>query len=1249
MNKKIFLAALSLSFLTFPIIGMSAPSTPPSPAPQATLANYPDSDLVLIDDFTKISYETDGTSRYEGEVTFKILTEKGRKKKTSISMGYNVSYGSLQFLEAAIIKPDGRTVQIDLEANVRETVSSGQMNANIYNPNQKSLRLSVPDLGIGDILRYSYRGERSKTVVPDTWADWFVLEETEPIIHAVYEIDAPAGLPLKHIALRNEIDETVVATQKQTGDRILYRWEIRDVPRMFPEPKMPSRHTVVQRILLSTISDWESLSKWYWKLSKPRLDDTTPEMISKVRKLTEGIIDRQKQIEAIFRFVSQDIRYMGITIEDEAPGYEPHDVSLTFNNRYGVCRDKAALLVSMLRLGGFDAYPVLIYVGPKKDPAIPQPWFNHAITAVRNDDGTYLLMDSTNENTRDLFPAYLSDCSYLVAHPDGEPLQTSPVISAEKNLLTIEIDATLESRNRISGEAILSFDGINDTAYRGRLARLAPDDREPYFEKRLKQALGNATLTRLEITPEEIRDTSVPLSVALRFEIENALIEGKSESLLKPPTLINAFGLFGALLGNGTGLDERKYPLKTDITCGVTETVRLDLRKSSLRPVVFPEYETIDTPELLLSRSATSTNGILTTRADIKLRTVEFTPEQYLELKQTLKTGEKNARKQFILSPGGFPLAADLATLEETTEYTITDSNHWKTEHTLRQKVLTYAGKKAASDLKIFYNSATQKATIDAATITAPDGTVHHLDPEKELNLMDQSWVGSAPRYPAGKILVASLPGAEIGSIIETKTTTYHNDIPFFSTIEYFAGYNPLVKKTVRLRMPYKTNVEIHNLDRGIIQRRTSHDEAKKHIIHEWTSENRKMIKKESHMAPSWAFVPTLLLSQGDQNDYAKTIKKTLIKAAKQNTAAKTKARELTRKKNRLEKMEIIRDFVDRNIRAAGPGLSTLPLSAITPADQTLADGYGNTTDRAVLLYAMCDAAKLKPRFVLISSSLPRSEILAKPLLKNLQRNSLDNVLVAVENKKETLYLGDTGHYAKLGTLAHSGRVGINLKSGEIELPQSQLINSTESIYTIDLAETGDINLTQKTTFHGTDFERFHKTFAEFTPEEKRRKHQNLLSAISQSAKADGKLETSFTYPGRIKFSAQIDSYAVRENEHLYLTLPSGLDNLLGLQSTQRENIFYIKKPTTRTLTYKIALPDGWRTELIPESYRIILPNGGGAVETLTGIVNGTLLIIQHAELNPTLIAAEDYKQLLDLNNRLTQPASRTILLRKSE
>ncbi len=1209
-------------------------------------AKYPDADMLLVEDQTRIRYETDGTYRYITDMAFKILTEKGRQEKSNIEIGYSTAYGTMRFVRAEVAKPDGRIIPVDLAAQSRESINQGQMEANIYDPNEKSVKLTVPDLGIGDVLRYTVSSEQTKTVVPGTWGDLFTLEETFPISYAVYEVDAPAALPPARIELKAGIPGTVTSRIEKNGDRIRYIWEVRDVPRMFEEPKMPESYTVVQRLLISTIPDWETLSKWYWELSSPRLDRTNPAMKEKVRELTAGLTNRQEQIESIFRFVSQDVRYMGLTIENEAPGYEPHDVSLTFDNRYGVCRDKAALLVSMLRLAGFDARPVLIYVGPKKDPEVPQPWFNHAITAVRNEDGSWQLMDATNENTRDLLPAYLSDRSYLVATPEGATLQTSPVVPPEKNMLTIEMDAALDEDRLITAKAVLSFSGINDTSYRGRLAMLKPEEREPYFEELLKQALGAARLTELKIRPENVRDTSVPLSVTLAFEVENALAAGTETALLQVPTLINHFGLFGRVLGDGTGLEKRRYPLNTGFTCGIAETVRLDLSRSGLRSSALPGYETVDTPELYISRAVSSTNALLISRADIRLRTVEFSPGQYLTLKQNLKTSERNARKRVILERSGFPSEADLATLDETVQYTLYDAHNWKEERTVRQQVLTYAGKKQASDLRFAYNPEMQRTMLGSATVTAPDGKVQYIDPKKEINVMDAKWTGEAPRYPAEKIMVASLPGVEVGSIIEYRVLSFYRDLPFFSAAEYFSGHNPLVSKTVRVEMPHGLDLKINNTDPLAIRRRTTHKND--NIVHEWAAQNRDMVRKEERLPPDWTFRPALLLSCGDTAGYAAQVEKKLTAAAGKDKAAAAKARALTKGiKTRTGKITVLRDFVDRTVREAGPGLSALPLSAITPADQVLAEGCGNTSDRAVLLYALLDAAGLKPRFVL-SSSLPRNAGPGAPVMTALQRNFFDTVLVAVAgDDKKIIYLGDSGQYAEPGTLAHADRPAIDLKNGKFEIPRTGFADAVQTGFELKVSENGNVALNKKTVFSGTEFEKFHKQFAQFTPEDRRRTHQSLLSQISQSAVASGELQTSFAHPGQLQFAASLPSYAVRAENRMYFSLPEGLGNLLNLQASRRENPFYIEQPVRRAFLYEIALPEGWEPALIPETFHTELPADAGFVEVKVTAETGRIIILQQAQLNAAIIPPGDYDKLLELNNRLTAPSARAILLRK--
>ena len=48
---------------------------------------------------------------------------------------------------------------------------------------------------------------------------------------------------------------------------------------------------------------------------------------------------------------------------------------------------------------------MLINVGTKMDPEVPDPFFNHAIVSVELAKGKYVLMDPTDEHTRNLLPS----------------------------------------------------------------------------------------------------------------------------------------------------------------------------------------------------------------------------------------------------------------------------------------------------------------------------------------------------------------------------------------------------------------------------------------------------------------------------------------------------------------------------------------------------------------------------------------------------------------------------------------------------------------------------------------------------------------------------------------------------------------------------------------------------------------------------------------------------------------------------
>ncbi|MDF7798993.1 DUF3857 domain-containing protein [Pontiellaceae bacterium B1224] len=1217
-------------------------------AAAATIEKYPDSDEVLLDDFIQVEYQTDGSSDSWDDTAVKILTEKGKRSQRTMTLGFDVAYGTNYFERVQLIKPDGSVVEIDPEANSKVMVDSSQMSANIYNPNSKRLTLSIPGMEVGDTLRYVIRRLRHKAIVPGTFSEYQTFESSTPYERMTFQVIAPKEKPLVKTALKSEIEGTVTFNEMKTeqSDQIVYTWEVNDVPRMFEEPDMPAPYTVVQRLLISTMENWEDLSKWYWDLCLPRLESTTPEMEAKAHELVEGATNTMEKINAVFNFVSQDIRYMGITTEDEAPGYEPHDVSMTFSNRYGVCRDKAALLAAMLRIVDVEAFPVIIMAGPKKDEEVPQPFFNHAVTAALGDDGEYILMDSTDENTKDIFPTYLQNMSYIVARPEGETLLTSPIIPAEDNLLKITSSGSLDKAGNLEAQSSMIFEGINDTVYRGYFSKIKPEERRQFFESHLKRSMPTAELQSLEILPKELRDTTQPLTVNLSYSADNLLIEGEQNKMLVLPKLGSSLGYANFLIGQ-TGLEKRKYPLYTRMTAGIRETLELNI-PDDIGTLNIPEYTAIDGDELSWNVQVAQNEGMLTATNTFLLNAVEFTPEQYLVLKDSLKGIEYNLRKKLILDlpiPGS-SIKPDVRILSRDTRIELESSSVWKETQNSRVEILTYGGKKANSEIKLAYNPAWQNIELTKAQVTHPDGSVKKLG-EDELNIMDAGWVSSAPRYPAEKLLVANLPGVEIGSVLEYEFTSTVDGKPFFSTAQSFNGHEPVDLKTVTLSAPSTMDLKIRNT--GIAETRTESDGT---ISYVWKAENQPPVETEEALPPWYTFNPTVFISSSDWKTYGNTVRNALLAATVDQPEAEQLAEQITEgAADETSKAVAIRDWIAKNIREAGPGLTSLPLSAISDADVTLKDRYGNNPDRMILLYTLLKSAGFNPEFILSGavSLIPEA---AEPLLSIPSRSAFSSVLVKVKVAGETVYMNGSSQYAELGTSPYDRRVQLNLSKGTTSQlkvdPDKE--NRSHTVYEISIAADGQAGMTQSGVVQGTAFEGFNQRYSEITPEKLRRHYLEIVSGVSQSATAASELITLHdTYPGKIEFSIVADRYAVQDGDYLYFAVPGGLGGLLKYRSNERTLPLAWGNYVDSITEYNIILPDGYEPVIMPNSFSWQAPNGAGMVEIAVEYSPraNAIRMVQMTDLKPALIPSEDFPKIIAASKKLSHPDMHTILLKK--
>lgn len=1263
MNKRL----IRLLILPLCLVANASPADPlpeeiafaPLPDPAQVLARsdrvttnrYPDADSVKLEELAREAYRPDGTSVAVYDEYRKILTEKGRREGAIQTFYYAAAYGTVSVLRAEIHKVGGRCEPVDVNRNGRVMIDPGQMGANIYDPNNKLFQLSIPGLEIGDVLHVTALQRTHKARVPDTWADLTQLEGSEPILHLNYEVISPAERPLRHVILRDPVGATVtVLTNVLSDGRTLRRWTAIDVPRIFPEPEMPSEHTVVQRVLLSTAPDWPSLSRWYWTLCQPRLAAVTPEMRTTVSNLVSGIPYRDAQIRSIFKFVSQDIRYMGITTEDVAPGYEPHDVSMTFSNRYGVCRDKAALLVALLRLAGFDAYPVLINVGSKIDPQNPLPYFNHAIVAVARPEGGYLLMDPTNENTRDLFPAYLCNRSYLVAHPQGEPLRVSEVDPAAHNLVRISTRGTLDDAGVLALDIRLAFDGINDSTYRGRFLSQKPDERRRWFEGLLKARLPGAELTAFRITPEALMNTAEPLAVALSCRAKDYPVPGEGLVICNLPWLGNSVGFVNYLL-DGAGLVKRKYPYVTELACGVEENIEIDTGRAVGNPVQMPPPLSIDRSGVTFERSCTASNRTLRGQFRFLLTQPEFTPAEYADLKDSLRKIEHASRHRplFAAPPSA---QADARVLSDDLRVELVSPSSWTSTRSTVRQVLTYAGKKRFAELKMPFNPIWQTAELVSATVSNVDGTVHAVA-GREINLMDAPWVGGASRYPAGKLLVASLPGIEVGSVIRTTVRRTQRDAPFFSLAHNFGGFEPADAGSLEVVLPRGIHLKVAACHADALRARCVTNDA--WVAYRWDAGALPAVRQEDNLPPWSVYRPTVFVSVGNFKRYARELDRAFEAAMCGDSALRERARRLTRGiRDPRARIAAIRDVVARSIREAGPSFQDLPVQTLTPAERTLADGYGHAADRAILLAALLRAAGFEADPILVSATPRALPPLIDPARLAPQLNLFSDVLVRVEKGSEKFYLNDTDQYAELGTTPHDRHPFLDLDgdSGRVEAAERNRDRS-RSECVLDLEANGRATITLTNWFYGASFGPFRSEYEEMQPEDRRRHFQNLVASISQSATNIGNLVTATgVYPGFRSFAVQAEQYAARDGRQLTLLLPDeAAFPILTLRADRRTNPLLVDNPSESEWTCRVILPPGVRSiPMLPPEIDWSLPDGLGHVRL--EVKRSTrpdgrieIALLRTTAIQPAILSPETYPALLEINRRLMHPQMRTVLV----
>ncbi len=613
-------------------------------------SDYPESITIQIkNDEININQQCLGNN--ETETYTKILTEQGKKRKSQIFFYFDSDYDSLAVDLIEIIKPDGDKTQLD-PTKILHKISQSSFSgfSNIYSETGWFLTGTVPNLAVDDIIHIIKNKITHKARMENNFFDRIDVENYSATLKYYYILNAPKDLKIDTIHI-NKKDNLAKFEETVNGDIKSYTCTFDYIPQIIYEPNMDDSDNFAYYIMLTTVDKWEDISTWYYGLVKNHLE-VNKDMQDKVTELTKDAKDKEEKIKNIFYWVAQKIRYLGVDKEKNRPGFEPHDVTYTFKTRGGVCRDKAALLVAMLRTAGIPCDPILISVGYKLNHKAPCMWFNHAVAVSYDENGKpehYL--DPTNETSKDFFPQYEEDNTYIIARKEGADLQIVPISPASRNNTNIDLKIALDNNNNAKGSIKITYSGLADTFIRGALMRRSPTKRKEMLQKFVSNMNPAATINEFKISDPKDKNTNINMTAD--FEIPNYIDTDKPYSFVPFEASKLSLSFIYNREMQAFSLSERNYPFKINNTFSVDINENISFA-NPVKEISIPENINLDYKGFKMT-----SNGKLSEdkkQANVKVsfqaEKIHFSKDDYTDLKLKLSELEKYEKLYMISKVG---------------------------------------------------------------------------------------------------------------------------------------------------------------------------------------------------------------------------------------------------------------------------------------------------------------------------------------------------------------------------------------------------------------------------------------------------------------------------------------------------------------------------------------------------------------------------------------------------------------------
>src|SRR5271157_1027522 len=600
------------------------------------------SSVILYDEYVE-TIDDQGRAVEREREAIRILKPQGRSVSCEVS--YDVDEKINYFREWTIAAD-----QKQYQAQDTDFIDEGNTAIPIMLFTEKTRVVHPPAADVGAVVLC----ESEELLEPYRKEKVWHFQSGIPVVFQALEVDLPAGRSHSEAWHKFPPVKPVEVAPNH------WRWEIKGMPALDLRDvkSRPTWSALAARMSVQwgdaavdgKDNQWRAIGQWVTTLEANR-PDPSPEITAQTQTLIAGAPDFYSKLSRITEYIQKNIRYF--IVVRGIGGLQANHAADIFRNRYGDCKDKTTLVISMLQVAGIHAF--YMPVDDRRDvvdPDAPSLFGNHMITAIEipadvqdprlkavvkaKDGKRYLIFDPTNERTPvGNLPSYEQGSYGTLAAGASSQIIALPVLDPDANGTEQKGAFALSADGTLTGSVDTLHIGPEGADFREFLKYTDEKERREFWEKYVASTLPGVTLDAFQFIQPDALDK--PLEFHYKVTVRQYSHQAGPLLLVRPRVV----GSFARPFDD----KPRIYPIDLDAT---------GRWRDSFDIAIPPGYVVDETPDpvsldldFASYHSSVSTKGnLLHYEREYVVRQVEIPPAKaadFRHLESVILTDEKNS------------------------------------------------------------------------------------------------------------------------------------------------------------------------------------------------------------------------------------------------------------------------------------------------------------------------------------------------------------------------------------------------------------------------------------------------------------------------------------------------------------------------------------------------------------------------------------------------------------------------------